>query len=243
MKIIKIEANKAKINLSENEIFALRQAFFVVHFSRIDNFEQTIGVSKQETKELMHYFQDLRKRINPDSGAKTIINRKNCNLRSQKYDLCFYMKKIHPKIENLRFAITLQKKGTGEIIVKTVWDTISIDRVRHELALLKDKANLSLYETDNTSISLFNEGVKINISNAQLNQSYLVEKPQLNIEFVFQQGIQVSKVNSENDPETKKEEPFYTPKSFTSTLTLENITNFITKVEDFLENRVNNNHD
>lgn len=39
----------------------------------------------------------------------------------------------------------------------------------------------------------------------------------------------------------EKRIPFDSPKSFSSTLTLKNITNFITKVEDFFDNKVNNN--
>ena len=242
MKIIKIEANKAEINLSENEIFALRQAFFVVrsNSSKIDDFEQTIGVSEQKSKELMDYFQGLRKRINPNSGATIVINRKICNLRSQKYDLCFYMQKIRPKIENVRLAITLQKKGTSETIVKTVWNTISIDQVRQELTLLKDKTNSSLHQTDTTSFSLFNEAIKLNISNIELKESDSEEKPQLNIEFIFPRGIQVSYLDSEDSPKTKKEVPFSNPLSFSSTVTPDRITNFIAKVKDFFNNKVNN---
>ena len=246
MKIIKIEANKAEIQLSMREISALTQVFnYARSAAKIDNFEQAIGVSKKESGEFMHYFKDLRNRINPNSSvAKTIINRKNCNLRSQKYDLCFYMQKIRPKIENVRWAITLQKKGVAEIIIKTVWNTISINRVRQELSLLKDKTNSSLHQTETTSISLFNEAVELNIGKSKLKETDLVEKSQLDIEFVFPKGIRVSKVDLETlIPEAKKEESFNTPVSFTSTLTLENITNFITKVEDFFDNRVNNNLD
>ena len=242
MEIIKIEKNKAEINLSLDEVFALRQAFFMVRHSKIDNFKQTIGASNEETKELMNYFGDLKNRINPNSsGTKTIINRKNCNLRSQEYDLCFYMKKMNSTIEDIRYLVALQKKGINKAILKTVWDTISIKQIRQDLILLKDKANSLNNETDTVSVSLFNEAVEILISNSKSKESDSAEKPLLNVEFVFPRGIEFSYVDLENSPETKKENPFDSPKSFSSTLTLENITNFITKVEDFLENRVNNN--
>ena len=111
---------------------------------RLDNFEQVIGVSQEKSGDISDYFQYLRNRIDPSTSVvKNIINKKICNLRTQKYDLCFYMQKIPTKRENVKFGITLQKKGTSEIIVKTVWDTISIARVRQELTLLKDKTNLS----------------------------------------------------------------------------------------------------
>ena len=244
MQIIKKETNQTEIQLSLHEISALTQVFnYMASAVRLDNFEQVIGVSQEKSGDLSDYFQDLRNRIDPSTSVvRNIINRKICNLRSQKYDLCFYMQKIPTKRENVKFGITLQKKGTSEIIVKTVWDTILIARVRQELTLLKDKTNLSHYETDTTSVSLFNETVEIVISNNKLKEFDSVEEPQLNIEFVFPQGIQVSQVDSGDSPETKKEDPFNTPLSFNSTLTWENITNFITKVEDFFDNRVNNNH-
>lgn len=242
MEVIKLKSAQAEIKLSEREIFALRQTFKEVYFCKIDSFEQTIGVSKQETEKLMLYFQELRERINPNNSvAKTIINRKNCNLRTQDYDLCFYLRKINPTRENIRYLVALQKKGTKKAILKTLANTISIEQIRQDLILLKDKANLFDDETDAVSISLFNEAVELNISNSKLEESDSVDKPQLNIEFVFPRGIEFSDVDSDNSPETKKENPFDSPKSFNSTVTLENITNFITKVEDFFDNKVNNN--
>ena len=244
MKIIKIEEKKAEINFSLHEIFALRQAFFIIRYSNeIGDLKQTIGVSEQETKELMDYFGNLRNRINPDRlVAKKMIDRKNCNLRSQEYDLCFYMKKITSTIEDIRYLVVLQEKETGKGILKTPGDTISITQIRQDLILLKDRANSLDNRTDSVSFSIFNEAVKINLSNSKLKESDSVEEPQLNVKFVFPRGTQFSYVDSENNPETRKENPFDSPKSFSSTLTLENITNFITKVEDFFENRVNNNH-
>ena len=243
MQIIKKKTNKAEIQLSLHEISALTQVFnYMAGAVRLDNFEQVIGVSQEKSGDISDYFQYLRNRIDPSTSVvKNIINKKICNLRTQKYDLCFYMQKIPTKRENVKFGTTLQKKGTKEIIVKTLWNTISITQIRQDLILLKDKANSFDDKTDTVSFSMFNEAVEISITNSKLKESDSVEKPQLDIEFVFPRGIEFSDIDSDNTPETKKEIPFDSPKSFSSTVTLENITNFITKVEDFFDNKVNNN--
>ena len=244
MEIIKIEGNKAEINLSLDEIFALRQAFYMLrhHNSKIDNLKQTAGLDEQEIKESMDYFDNLRNRIDPSTSVvRNIINRKICNLRSQKYDLCFYLRKMDSARKNIGYAVTLQKRGAGKDILKTIADIISVKQIRQDLILLKDKSNSFDDKTDTISVSLFNEAVEISISNSKLKESDSVNEPQLDIKFVFPRGILFSDVDSEKSPETRKEIPFDSPKSFSSTLTLENITNFITKVEDFFENRVNNN--
>ena len=245
MKIIKIEANNAEINLSLDEIFALRQAFYMLYFhnSKIDNPKQTIGLDEREIKESMDYFEDLGNRINPDGPVVKSINKKACNLRTQKYDLCFYMKKMSSTIEDIRYLVALQKKGTGKAILKTPGGTISISQIRRDLILLKDRANSLNDETDTISFSMFHKAVEISISNSKLKESDSVKEPQLNVKFVFPRGIQFSYIDSEKSTQTRKEIPFDSPKSFSSTLTMENITNFITKVEDFFNNRVNNDSD
>ena len=181
MEIIKIEGNKAEINLSLDEIFTLRQAFFMVRHSKIDNFKQTIGVSEREIKESMDYFGNLRNRINPDSLIAKSINRKVCNLRSQEYDLCFYMKKMSSTIEDIKYLVVLQKKGTSKGILKTPGGTISISQICRDLILLKDRANSFDDETNTTSVSMFNEAVEIDISNGKPKESNSVEEPQLNV--------------------------------------------------------------
>ena len=112
MQIVKKETNKAEIRLSLHEISALTQVFnYAGGAAKIDNFEQIIGVSKEKSREIMYYFVDLKNRIDPNSSiAKNRIMRKNCNLRSQKYDLCFYMKKIPSTKEDIRYLVALQGK-------------------------------------------------------------------------------------------------------------------------------------
>lgn len=223
MEIIKIEVNRAEINLSENEIFALRQAFYVVYHSRIDNFEQTIGISEQETRELMLYFQELRERINPNSVARTTIMKKNCNIRTEKYDLCFYIRKTDSTGEKLKFLIALQERYTGKPIIKTAPDIIATERLREQIYLLSSQTDTQ------TSVSFLDGAVLVNISNARSNQSDSVDEPALTIEFNFQRGIPVSEqIDSSN-----------VPTSFTSTANSDSIAKFINKVEDFLNNRVN----
>ena len=244
MKIIKIEGNNAEINLSMGEIFALRQVFYMLYFhnSKIDNPKQKIGLDEREIKESMDYFEDLGNRINPDGSVVKSINKKACNLRTQEYDLCLYMVKMSSSIEDLKYLVALQKKGTGKAILKASGGTISIKQIRQDLILLKEQANSLDDETDTVSLNMFNEAVELNISKSKLEESDLVKEPQLNIKFVFPRGIQFSYADSDKSTETRKEIPFDSPKSFSSTLTLENITNFITKVEDFFDNKVNNNH-
>ena len=126
--------------------------------------------------------------------------------------------------------------------MKSLGHTLSIAQIRQDLILLKDRANSLDNQTDSVSFSIFNEAVKIDLCNSKLKEYNSVEESQLNVKFIFTRGTQFSYVDSEKNPETRKEIPFDSPKSFTSTLTLENITNFVTKVEDFFENKVNNNY-
>ena len=225
MKIIKINKDKAEIRLSENEIFAIRQVFSeVCHGIKIDNFEQTIGVGKDEAKQFMSYFQKLRESINPNNSvAPSIIMRKNCNIRTEKYDLCFYIRKTDSTGENLKFLIALQERYTGKPIIKTAPDIIATKRLREQIYSLSSQIDTQ------TSVSFLNEAVVVNISNAQSNQSDSVDEPALNIEFNFQRGIPISNQTDSSN----------IPIIFTSTANSDSIAKFINKVEDFLNNRVN----
>ena len=225
MKIIKIDKDEAKIRLSENEIFAIRQIFSeVCHGIKIDNFEQTIGVSKDEAKQFMSYFQELRESINPNNSiAPSIIMRKNCNIRTEKYDLCFYIRKTDSTGEKLKFLIALQERYTGKPIIKTAPDIIATKRLREQIYSLSSQTDTQ------TSVSFLDGAVLVNISNAQVIQSDSVDEPALTTEFNFQRGIPVSQQTDSSN----------VPTSFTSTANSDSIANFINKVEDFLNNRVN----
>ena len=224
MQTIKVNKSKAEIQLSMHEISVLKQIFNYVRSTyKSNNFGQTIGVSKDEANQFMSYFQELKESINPNSITPSIIMRRNCNIRTEKYDLCFYIRKTDSTGEKLKFLIALQERYTGKPIIKTAPDIIATERLREQIYLLSSQTDTQ------TSVSFLDGAVLVNISNARSNQSDSVDEPALTIEFNFQRGIPVSEqIDSSN-----------VPTNFTSTANSDSIAKFINKVEDFLNNRVN----
>ena len=237
MKIINKKNQAAEIEISKTELYALRQVFNeACHAIKIDNFEETIGISKLKAQHFFDYFNDLEKRISPGSSISHQIveekskennlekSRKCYGLRSEKYDLGFYMQKLNTKSE-IGFGIALQKKGRSEIITKISAKRVNIEQLHREITLLKEGINLFSHNTDiPTSYSFYNKAFKINLSAIEANNSESSDKSQLNIEFVFKQKKQIYSDN--------------TPTKFTSITTLDNITSFVASVENFLLNIV-----
>ena len=230
MKITKLKTKGAEVEISKTELFALRQIFNeVCHGIRIANFKETIGIPKVEAKQVLNYFDDLEKRTAPGtlivhkvtkrrvnkSGQEEI--RKSTRLKSEKYDLCFYMKKSPSAEAEISLAISLQKTDTSETIVRTDRDEILIKKLHQETALLKEGIDLfNEWTNTHTSYSFLNEAVKINLGTPESNNF----ESELTIEFVFKPR--------------RQDDVSAIPKSFTSTASIDNIIRFAASIEDFL---------
>ena len=243
MKITKVKTKAAEIEFSKTELFALRQVFNEACYGiRIAKFEETIGVSEDEAEHFFDYFNDLEKRTSPGSPIihkvvsqepaqnNQVVIRKLCGLKSEKYDFCFYMQKSQYRNVTIRFGITLQKRGTDEIIIRTDVDEVLIERLRKEITLLKEGINSFSQEIDfHTSYSFFNKAVHVNISSTESDNSQSLDKPQLAIEFIFEPR---EKVDAFDTPALNSSN---VTKSFISVTTLDEITRFVADVEDFLK--------
>ena len=233
MKITKVKKKAAEIEISKTELFALRQVFNeACHGIKIDNFSETIGISKPEAKQFFDYFNDLEKRTSPGSPiihqvvsekpksnqkSKEAI-RKKCCLGSKDYDLCFYIRELDTTDIELGLAVTLEREDL--LFARTDAKRISIEKLRQEIISLKEGINSFDREINTlTSYSFFYDTVKVNLNATKPNNSDWANESCLAIEFVF---------------EPRQSDSSCKPTKFTSTTTVNKIANFVTSVEDFL---------
>ena len=233
MKITKIKTKAAEIEISKTELFALKQVFNeACHGIRIANFEETIGVSENEAEQFFDYIKNLEKRTDPGSPiiykifeqklkkSSLKVNRRKCCLSSEKYNFYFYMRELDFTKEQLGMLVTIVEKN-DEIVARTDADRIKIKKLRQEITLLKEGINIFNHEENTlTSYSFFNKAVKINLS-ATENNSESSHKSKIAIEFIFEPRKQVNSSNTTN--------------SFTSITTIDEISDFIAEIEDFLK--------
>ena len=233
---IKTGANETEIQFLNEEIRALKQVLGVCSGLKLDNFEEKIGATKQEVKKLYGYVRDLsdlipRKKPSVRRKSRKALHdytdfqvRKFCCINSLEYDFCFYMRRMDFAVSKPGYLIALQERGSDKAIVKTKPVRISLEQLHSTIALLQTQVNGFDY-VKNTFFctSFMDETVKINVSNVENVESLLSnssQEPTVNIEFIFLP-------NQENS--YLKEQ-----KSFTSTTTLDDILEFTTLVEDFV---------
>ena len=243
MKITKVKTKAAEIEISKTELFALRQVFNEACYGiKIANFEETIGVSENEAEHFFDYFNDLEKQTGPGSPIiyKVVSqkskqnnleeNRSSYGLRSEKYDLGFYVQKLNFTKSEIGFGIALQNTGKKEIITKIPPTRVSIKQLHREITLLKEGIHSFNYDTNTpTSYYFYNKAFKINLSAIEPNNSESSFKSQLAIEFIFEPR----KKNDTFDTHTLNSSN--TTKNFTSVTTPDKITRFVANVEDFLK--------
>lgn len=231
---IETKAKEAKLQFSARDIIGLHQVLNVLcNGIRVDNFEQKIGVPEQEVRKIFDYLNDLteflprkkpiiRTEFRKKSDKQTdFVIRKKCYLKSQEYDLGFYIKKMDRDLENLGFLIALFESGTDKVIVKTNATRIHIKELQDIINFLQAQVNSFDY-VKNTLISssFLDNFVIVNIEKAELDKSDLSEESNLVIEIIFLDKQENSSASEQT--------------SFTDTTTLNNIQEFITSVDDFL---------
>lgn len=228
MKIIKTENKKADIQFSNHEISALKQILNeLCNGIKVENFEKKIGTSKQRARKLLSYISNLKKCMTPESLVihKTsssdlkVTNekvRKKICLKSEKYSLFFYIRKLDFSNDKAGLVIALCENITNNVIAKTNAEVVFIEELQNKLIYFRNK--ISSFSPnllkDLVFCSFLNEAVNITVKRDELDSSSLI------INFDFQS-------NNHNKVHSKY-------MNFTTKTTLNNISNFIELVNHFL---------
>ena len=231
---IETEEKEAILQFSSRDIIGIYQVLNeLCNGIKVDNFEQKIGVDEQDARKTFERF-DVLKELVPKKHpivhkeyrkelhnyTDFVVTKFYC-LKSLEYDFYFYMRRIDFADEKLEFAIVLQQSGSDKVIARTEENKIPLQQLQDIITLLQAQVNVFDYEK-NTFIrsSFLNETVTLNVNNVESHSSDSTDEPTVSIDFIFL----TKKSNSYLKEQT----------SFTSTTTLDNISEFATSVEDFL---------
>ena len=251
-KAMKTETNEAEIELHNRDTIIFNQILNeVVNGIRVDNFESSIGVPKQEARELLSSVSDLSnfvrkkdsvKATNKESDNQTKTHkrktpefRRRCRLECQEYDLFLYIGNLDFYKDQLILGIGLEESGVNELttvrrerVAKTNLQKSLIYELEKQLILLKNWVNSDNSVTAEGK-SLGNTSISISFFNEALVINALCVESNLS-NSSEESSASIEFIFKPQEPTDSGNE--YT--SFTTTTTLSSIKKFVTSVENVL---------